>query len=363
MRVFLTLFLDLILFSTRGLRPGGRSWLLAEHLLVRQQLIAVRRKRKRAPKLTSIDRVVFALSSLFVSSKRLPKISIVVAHSTLLGFHRALVNRKYSKLFANKFPRKPGPKGPSADLIKLIVGIKVKNPGYGCPKIALLASELLGEDIDEQMVRRILRKYFSSQPRGPGPSWLNAIGIAKDVLWSVDLFCCDSICLQTHWVMVVMDHYTREIIGVAVVKGSPSGADVCRMFGSIRSSSGRSPRHLSSDHDPLFKFHQWIANLSIFDIDEVKTVPETPWSHPYIERVIGTIRREYLDETLFWTERDLQFKLNRYTCYYNEARVHSSIDGKTPKGLSGKGVVAKIDIRNYGWKSYCDGRFSIPTAA
>jgi transposase InsO family protein len=310
-----------------------------------------------------LDRIVFALSSLFISSKRLPKISIVVAHATILGFHRALVNRKYSKLFSNIYPKKPGPKGPSADLIKLIVEIKVKNPSYGCPKIALLAIELLSQDIDEQTVRRILRQHFSSQPRGSGPSWLNAIGIAKDVLWSVDLFCCESICLQTHWVMVVMDHYTRELIGVVVIKGSPSGADVCRMFSSIRYSSGRSPRHLSSDHDPLFKFHRWMANLRIFNINEIKTVPEAPWSHPYIERVIGTIRRECLDEMLFWSERDLQFKLNRFIVYYNEARVHSSIQGKTPKGLSGNGAVAKIDIQNYGWKSYCNGRFSIPIAA
>jgi transposase InsO family protein len=363
MRSVLTLLFDVILVMVRILKPGGRSWLLAEYLLVRQQLIAVRRKHKQAPKLTSIDRIVLALSSLFINSKRLPKISIVVAHSTMLGFHRALVNRKYSKLFSNKFPKKPGPKGPSAELIKLIVGIKVKNPRYGCPKIALLASELLGECIDEQMVRRILRKHFSSQPRGPGPSWLNAIGIAKDVLWSVDLFCCESICLQTHWVMVVMDHYTREIIGVAVIKGSPTGVDVCRMFAGIRSGSGRSPRHLSSDHDPLFKFHRWIANLSILDIDEIKTVPETPWSHPYIERVIGTIRREYLDETLFWNERDLLFKLKLFTNYYNEARVHSSIQGKTPRGRDGGGAVDRIDLGSYGWKSYCNGRFSIPIAA
>ena len=255
MGAVLTLFFDIILYLARALRPGGRSRLLAEHLLVRQQLIAVNRKRKRAPRLTSFDRVVLALCSLLISSKRLPKLSIIVAHSTILGFHRALVQRKYSRLFSNKGPKKPGPKGPSTALIKLVVEIKTKNPGYGCPKIALLASQLLDDCIDEQTVRRILRKYFSDQPRGPGPSWLNAIGIAKDVLWSVDLFCCESILLHTHRVMVVMDHYTREIIGVAVIKGSPTGADVCRMFALIRSSSGRSPRHLSTDNDPLFKFH------------------------------------------------------------------------------------------------------------
>ena len=146
--------------------------------------------------------------------------------------------------------------------------------------------------------------------------------------------------------MVVMDHFTREIIGMAVVKGSPSGADVCRMFANICNGSGRSPRHLSSDHDPLFKFHCWQANLNIFDINEIKTVPETPWSHPFIERVFGTIRREYLDQTLFWNERDLNFKLGQFMTYYNDARVHSSILGKTPRGLSITSVVKVLSAKS-----------------
>ena len=103
--------------------------------------------------------------------------------------------------------------------------------------------------------------------------------------------------------------------------------------------------------------------MRILDIDEIKTVPEAPWSHPFIERVIGTIRREYLDETLFWNERDLKLKLEKFITYYNEARVHSSILGETPRGLSDKGAVGKINIQDYGWKSYCNGRFSIPIAA
>jgi putative transposase len=358
------LLLDLVVILARYVSPGGRSSLIAEHILVRQQLVAIRRKRKKAPRLTRLDRVIFAVSSLFIHTRRLPNLSIVVAHSTLLGLHQALVNRKYSKLFSNKRDRKPGPKGPSQDLIRLIVEIKTKNPRYGCPKIALLASKLLDQVINEQLVRRILRKYSKSLPPGAGPSWLNAIGNAKDALWSMDLFCTESILLQTHWVMVVMDHFTREIIGIAVSAGPLNGEDVCRMFATLRSScTSRLPKHLSTDHDPLFRFHRCHANLRILGIDEIKTVPEIPWSHPFIERVIGTIRREFLDETLFWNERDLKTKLDSFRTYYNEARVHSSISGHTPRGMSGAGMIGKIDIRNYSWKSYCGNRFSIPIAA
>jgi hypothetical protein len=51
------------------------------------------------------------------------------------------------------------------------------------------------------------------------------------------------------------------------------------------------PQHLSSDHDPLFEFHRWKANLRILDVTEVKTVPYAPLSHPFVERLIGTVRR------------------------------------------------------------------------
>jgi hypothetical protein len=55
----------------------------------------------------------------------------------------------------------------------------------------------------------------------------------------------------------------------------------------------------------LFQFHQWRANLRILDVEEIKTVPYAPLSHPFVERLIGTIRRECLDLTLFWTCQDL----------------------------------------------------------
>ena len=69
------------------------------------------------------------------------------------------------------------------------------------------------------------------------------------------------------------------------------------------------PKYLSSDHDPLYRFKQWQANLRILEVAEIKTLPYVPLSHPFVERLIGTIRREYLDRTLFWTTVDLENKL------------------------------------------------------
>jgi transposase InsO family protein len=102
------------------------------------------------------------------------------------------------------------------------------------------------------------------------------------------------------------------------------------MFGRILSQAGVAPGAISTDHDPLFEFHRWKANMRILEIQEIKTVPHVPLSHPFVERLIGTIRREFLDQVPFWTSTDLERKLKTFSEYYNEARTHRSLDGVTP---------------------------------
>ena len=121
-------------------------------------------------------------------------------------------------------------------------------------------------------------------------------------------FAAQSAVLRAYWVLVVMDQCTRRIVGFGVHAGAVDGVGLCRMFN--RATRGHTPpTYLSSDHDRLFQFHQWQANLRILDVQEIKTVPYAPLSHPFVERLIGTIRRECLDRILFWTAADLEMKL------------------------------------------------------
>ena len=114
--------------------------------------------------------------------------------------------------------------------------------------------------------------------------------------------------------LVVMDQFTRGLVGVAVHRGPVNSVDLCRLFNAAVHGQG-TPRHLSTDHDPLFEAHRWTANLRILEIDEIKTVPHVPVSHPFVERLIGTIRREFLDQVLFWNTRDLERKLAEFQAY------------------------------------------------
>ena len=127
-------------------------------------------------------------------------------------------------------------------------------------------------------------------------------------LWSIDLFRCESAILRSHWVLVVMDHYTRRIVGFGIHAGTVDGRALCRMFNHAIRGLSR-PTRLSSDHDPLYRFHQWRANLRVLQVTEGKSVPSVPLSHPFVERLIGTLRRECVDQLLFWSASDLEDKL------------------------------------------------------
>lgn len=209
-------------------------------------------------------------------------------------------------------------------------------------------------------MRRVLAKHCRPTRGSDGPSWLTFLGHAKDSLWSVDLFRCESLILKTHWVMVVMDQFTRRIIGFAVQPGVVDGPALCRMFNQVIAGAPILPQQLSSDHDPLIQFHRWKANLRILEVSEIKTVPHAPLSHPFVERVIGTVRRELLDRVPFWGTRDLERKLQHFRDYYNHSRVHASLKGVTPICPTDRNVIALDDYR---WQAHCRGLYQLPAAA
>ena len=356
------LFMHLVVTVARLLGPGGTRSVVAESLLVKHQLLILNRSRARAPVLRPGDRIVFGLCAILMRPARLLRAAIILKPSTILRIHRELVKRKYRLMFTPKSRGKPGPKEPSPELISAIVEMKRRNSNFGYQRIADQISLTFDVEIDKDIVRRVLAKHYRPQSGSNGPSWLTFLGHSKDSLWSVDFFRCESLTLKSHWVMVVMDQFSRRIVGFAAHAGPLDGPTVYRMFNRIVSGS-RAPRYLSSDNDPLFLFHQWQANLRILDVAEVKTVPYVPLSHPFVERLIGTVRREYLDQVPFWGARDLERKLTSFQDYYNMDRVHRGLDGAPPDEPSEitDRKIARLD--DYGWEKRCRGLYQLPVAA
>ncbi|MET0164131.1 MAG: helix-turn-helix domain-containing protein, partial [Vicinamibacterales bacterium] len=216
---------------------------------------------------------------MFVNPRRIQKLGALIKPATLLKFHKTLVDRKYRLLFSSHYRRrKPGPKGPSAELIAAIIELKRRNPRFGCVRIAQQISHAFGVDIDKDVVRRVLAKHYRPGDSGTnGPSWLTFIAQTKDSLWSLDLFRCESIALRSHWVLVVM---TCSPAASSVLASSVNASTASWYLGCSTTPSLASPyRNTSAPTTTrLFRVHRWRANLRVLEIEEIKSVPYTPVS-------------------------------------------------------------------------------------
>ena len=123
------------------------------------------------------------------------------------------------------------------------------------------------------------------------------------------------------------------------------------------------PSYLGTDNDSLLPYHQWKANLRSLPVSEVKTVSYAPSSHPFVERLIGTIRREFLDHVPFWNALDRQKKLDDSKAYYNGFRAHHAWGGRTPSNVSNFAALPESRLDTLTWESHCGELFQPPTAA
>src|SRR6266550_540273 len=133
MRDVAIFFVHVIVTMVELARPGGLRAVVAESVLVRHQLLILNRGRKRAPNLKVLDRFIAGLCSLFIRPTRVLRAAIVLKPSTLLHLHSLLRRRKYRLLFSPKRGRRPGPKGPTKELVDAVIEMKRRNSNWGCP--------------------------------------------------------------------------------------------------------------------------------------------------------------------------------------------------------------------------------------
>jgi putative transposase len=163
-------------------KPRGIKAVMAENQVLKQQLVVLARGKSRSPKLTSFDRIFFGCTAFFIGEKRLQKVAIILKPATILKFHKALVNRKYRKLYSSKTKKSPGRKPLDQAVIDLIVEMKQRNPMTGYGRIAMQIYQAFGVEVSRFAVGRILRKNKDRLPSGDGPSWLTFLGYMKDSL-------------------------------------------------------------------------------------------------------------------------------------------------------------------------------------
>lgn len=124
MKDLLLLFARLLTTIAKLLGPGGVRAVVADSVLMKRQLLVIKRSRRRAPNLTDLDRLLFGFWSLFLNPCRIQWAAVIIRPSTLLKFHDILMKQKYRLLYSSGSKGKPGPKGPSRELIQAIVELK-----------------------------------------------------------------------------------------------------------------------------------------------------------------------------------------------------------------------------------------------
>lgn len=296
----------------------GRAALLTEILALRQQVAVLKRKRPR-PALRVVDRVFWVVLSCLWAGWR--HSLVIVRPETVIGWHR-----KGFRLFWTRKsrPGKPGRPPVSREIRDLVRRMTRENTLWGAPRIH---GELLklGFSISQAAVS----KYMVRHPSPPSQSWRTFLTNHADCLASIDFFVVPTATFRLLFGFIVLHHERRRIVHFGVT-ANPTMAWVAQQ---IREAFpwDTPPRYLLRDRDAVYgvEFRDRVVSMGI---EEVVTAPRSPWQNPYVERVIGTLRRECLDHVIILNERHLRRILRSYRDYYHGSRTHLSLGKDTPDG-------------------------------
>ena len=305
------------LFASLSASFRRRAALQLEILALRHQLGVLQRSVKR-PKLTPADRCLWAWlyeiwddwrSGLFL-----------VQASTVIGWHR----QGFRLFWSWKIRRgRPGrPKVPK-EVRTLIRTMSRENVLWGAPRIH---GELLklGIDIGETSVS----KYIIRHRRPPSQTWKTFLENHVKSLVSVDFFTVPTIRFQIRYVFLVLAHDRRRMVHFGVTTHPTAEWTAHQLREAFPWDSA--PRYLLRDRDRIFG-QEFVEQVKAMGIKHVLSAPRSPWQRAYVERVIGTIRRECLDHVIVFNRASLSRHLNRFLDYYHHSRCHLSLAKDTPE--------------------------------
>ena len=308
----------LFLFRFARLLFSGHAAVALENAALRVQLAAFRRKRKR-PKLTSVDRLFWVGLSLLWKGWRSPL--VYVQPDTVVRWQRERFRRFWARL-SKVNQRLRGRPGTSVEIRRLIERMAAANPLWRAPRIRG-ELKMLGVEISERTVSRILRKL----PRPPSQTWKTFLHNHIGQMVSIDFFTVPTITLKVLYVFIVLEHQRRKVLHFNVTE-HPTAAwtsqQIVEAFG-----DHTAPRYLLRDRDGVYG-NEVRSRIASLQIEEVLTAPRSPWQNPYAERLIGSIRRDCLNHFVILTSRHLKRTLASYFAYYHGSRTHLGLDKECP---------------------------------
>ena len=296
----------------------SRRQLILENLALRHQLLVYQRNHTKL-RLNNNDRTVWVLLSKFLNNWK--DVLVIVKPKTVIAWHR-----KGFKFYWTWKCRKKGYGRSKTDqyIIEQIRNISRTNPFWGAPRIH---GELIkiGFEVSESTVQR----YMIKPKKPPSQPWRTFLDNHVKNMISVDFMIVTTITFKLLYVFIVLSHDRRRIIHFNVTDSptaSWTGQQIVQAF-----PFESAPKYMIRDRDNIYG-EKFTSKVDALNINEVLIAPRSPWQNPYVERVIGTIRRDCLNHIIILHERHLKRVLKEYIDqYYHTCRTHLSLDKDCPE--------------------------------
>lgn len=313
-----SLFVALLALIASSFRT--RAALHAEILALRHQLAVLQANAPRHLCLQRSDRVLWVLLSRFWSGWR-PCLKIVQP-ATVIAWHR----RAFAWYWTRKSRRRQGRPEVTAEIRDLIRRMSRANPLWGAPRIH---GELLKLGI--AVAQSTVAKYLPRRRKPPSQNWRTFLANHIEQTASIDFFTVPTATFRVLFVFVVLSHARRRVVHFGVTEHPTEEWTVQQ----IREAFpwDQTPRYLLRDRDAIYG-SDFAAITKGMGMEDVLTAPRAPWQNPYVERLVGSIRRECLDHVIVWNRRSLRRTLQRYFTYYEGCRTHLSLEKDSPVSRS-----------------------------
>ncbi len=294
----------------------SRVALQLEMVALRHQLQILERSRRRRLRLSRADRMLWVWVSRVWTEWRAAL--VIVKPQTVIAWHR----QGFRLFWTWKSRRRTGRPTVPPDVRALIRTMSEANPLWGAPR---LHGELLklGIDIGETSVS----KYMARHRKPPSQTWRTFLENHCKDLVSVDFFTVPTIRFQVLYVFLVLAHDRRRIVHFNVTAHPTAEWTAQQLRDAFPWNTV--PRYLLRDRDRIFGT-MFRMDLEAMGIKEVLSAPHSPWQRAYIERVIGSVRRECLDHIIVFNEASLRRTIKSYLVDYHEWRTHLSLNKDAP---------------------------------
>ena len=302
---------------------AGFARLFRSHLALQLEIMALRhqmaiyQRSVERPRIRPVDRVFWSWLSVRWSGWR--EALVFVQPATVIAWQRKRFRDHWSRLSR---AGKPGRPPITKEIRELIQRVSGANPLWGTPRI-------IGElgKLGIEVAKSTVDKYRVRPPKPSSPTWKAFLQNHVTDLVSIDFFIVPTIRFKLLFVLIVLAHSRRKVIHFNVTENPTAewtGQQIVEAF-----PWESSPRYLLRDRDGIYgsAFQRRVQSMGI---EQVLSAPRSPWQNPFVERLIGTLRRDCLNHVIVLDERHLRRIVARYLDYYHDWRTHLSLSKDAP---------------------------------